>query len=483
LTNKIVNATVAGMIGLEVIDDPSAATVALDPVRSRLLAELAEPASAAGLAGRVGLARQKVNYHLRQLEAHGLVRVASKRQWGGLTERLLVATAASYVVSPAAMGPVAADPDRENDRLSASYLIAVAARVIREMGRFLRLAQETGKRLPTLSIDAEVRFRSPGDRAAFSQELTEAVNTLVFRYHDAAASGGRRIGWLPSPTPNRWHPRKRHHHEPEKGCIGTSLDPGRSRGAGYARRSLACDRDRAGDHGVVRSDRVRRKGRHADLAHDELRPRHGCRGENHPMEPAAPIRRGRRARAGLAVAGHRVDRRSQSGRNLHCARGTQPLRQHRRLGQSAQGHRAGLARLLQDSPAVPDPLSRHVLHVHHGDGAHPGPGGRGVEGRHRTAGARRRHERAGVEGAGRLGGTVEEILENDHMRSVLVRLDAPAPGVASVGTYNCGGPIQVCLSLYLYGDRAPAAITRDQALWQTWLNERFPAEAPASGMS
>jgi uncharacterized protein YndB with AHSA1/START domain len=82
-----------------------------------------------------------------------------------------------------------------------------------------------------------------------------------------------------------------------------------------------------------------------------------------------------------------------------------------------------------------------------------------------------------------LGGTVEEILENDHMRSVLVRLDAPAPGVASVGTYNCGGPIQVCLSLYLYGDRAPAAITRDQALWQTWLNERFPAEAPASGMS
>lgn len=191
LTRKIVKATIALMIGLEVIDDPATATVALDPVRSRLLAELAEPASAAALAGRVGLARQKVNYHLRQLEAHGLVRVASKRQWGGLTERLLVATAASYVVSPGAMGPVAADPDRENDRLSASYLIALAARVIRETGRFLRRAEETGKRLPTLSIDAEVRFRSPADRAAFSQELTEAVTTLVSRYHDAAAPRGR----------------------------------------------------------------------------------------------------------------------------------------------------------------------------------------------------------------------------------------------------------------------------------------------------
>jgi DNA-binding transcriptional ArsR family regulator len=197
----------AGMIDLQVIDDPAAATVALDPVRSRLLAELAEPASAATLAGRVGLGRQKVNYHLRTLEAHGLVRLASRRKWGGLTERLLVASAASYVVSPGAMGPVAADPGRETDRLSAGYLIALAARVIRETGRFLRLAQETGKRLPTLSIDAEVRFRSAADRAAFSQELTEAINRLVSRYHDPAAAGGRphRLVALAYPKPLEPH--------------------------------------------------------------------------------------------------------------------------------------------------------------------------------------------------------------------------------------------------------------------------------------
>jgi hypothetical protein len=35
--------------------------VALDPMRARLLSELKEPASAAALAERVGLARQKVN--------------------------------------------------------------------------------------------------------------------------------------------------------------------------------------------------------------------------------------------------------------------------------------------------------------------------------------------------------------------------------------------------------------------------------------
>lgn len=179
------------MLDIHVIDDPAAATAALGPMRSRLLAELAAPASAATLATRVGLTRQKVNYHLRALEAHGLVRLADERRWGGLTERLLVATAASYVVSPSVLGPVAVDPLRETDRLSASYLIALGARVVREVGDLLRRAKESRKRLATLAVDAEVRFRSPADRAAFSHELTEAITRLVSRYHDASAPGGR----------------------------------------------------------------------------------------------------------------------------------------------------------------------------------------------------------------------------------------------------------------------------------------------------
>src|SRR5678816_2089794 len=179
------------MLDIQVIHDPAAATVALGPVRSRLLSELAEPASAATLATRVGLTRQKINYHLRALEAHGLVQLAEERTWGGLTERLLVATAASYVVNPSAMGPIAVDPDREVDRLSASYLIALGARVIREVGDLVRRAKEAGKRLATLSVDTEVRFRSAADRAAFSSELTEAIATLVSKYHDASTPGGR----------------------------------------------------------------------------------------------------------------------------------------------------------------------------------------------------------------------------------------------------------------------------------------------------
>src|SRR3982751_2512442 len=193
------------MLDIQVIDDPAVATVALEPTRSRLLSELAAPASAATLAMRVGLARQKVNYHLRALEAHGLVRLAEKRKWGGLTERLLVATAASYVVSPSALGPVAVDPNREVDRLSASYLIALGARVVREVGDLVRRATEAGKRLATLSMDTEVRFRSPADRAAFTSELTEAIAKLVSKYHDESAPGGRphRLVIVAHPLPQK----------------------------------------------------------------------------------------------------------------------------------------------------------------------------------------------------------------------------------------------------------------------------------------
>ena len=215
------------MLDIQVIDDPAAATVALEPMRSRLLSELAAPASAATLATRVGLARQKVNYHLHALEAHGLVRLAQERKWGGLTERLLVATAASYVVSPSALGPVAVDPNREVDRLSASYLIALGARVIREVGDLVRRANEAGKRLATLAVDTEVRFRSAADRAAFSQELTEAIaNTRFEISRRNPPRAAARIAWWSWRTPSRSNPSPRSHHEREEGSLRTPFHPG-----------------------------------------------------------------------------------------------------------------------------------------------------------------------------------------------------------------------------------------------------------------
>lgn len=179
------------MFDVTVIEDPAAAEVSLDPTRARLLAALAEPGSASTLAAKVGMARQKVNYHLRALEEHGLVELVEERRRGNMTERVLRATAASYVISPVAMSPLEPDPARSPDRLSARWLLAVAAKLVRDVGTLITGGAKAGKRVATFALDGEVRFASAADRAAFVDELTVAITGLLSKYHDEQAAGGR----------------------------------------------------------------------------------------------------------------------------------------------------------------------------------------------------------------------------------------------------------------------------------------------------
>jgi DNA-binding transcriptional ArsR family regulator len=191
LTKIVVGGYDGPVLDLAVIEDPVAAEVSLDPVRVRLLAELAEPGTATMLAMRLGLPRQNVNYHLKALERHGLVELREERRKGNVTERLLQATALSYVISPAALAAVQPDPTRSPDRLSARWLIALAARLVREVGQLLAGATRARKRLATFAMDGEVRFASAADRAAFAEELATAVTALIGKYHDESADGGR----------------------------------------------------------------------------------------------------------------------------------------------------------------------------------------------------------------------------------------------------------------------------------------------------
>ncbi|GHH49917.1 ArsR/SmtB family transcription factor [Lentzea cavernae] len=179
------------MFEVAVIEDPSAAEVSLDPVRARLLAELVEPGSATMLAAKVGLPRQKVNYHLRTLEQHGLVELVEERRKGNVNERLMQATAASYVISPTALAAVQPDPARAPDRLSARWLLAVSARLVRDVGTLITGATKAKKRLATFALDGEVRFANAADRAAFAEELAGFMTQLVAKYHDEQAEGGR----------------------------------------------------------------------------------------------------------------------------------------------------------------------------------------------------------------------------------------------------------------------------------------------------
>jgi DNA-binding transcriptional ArsR family regulator len=180
------------MLEVAVIDDPAAAEASLDPIRTKLLAALTEPGSASTLAAQVGLTRQKANYHLHALERHGLVELVEERRKGNVTERVLQATAASYVISPRVLDAVAPDPGRAPDQLSARWLLALASRLVREVGDLITGATAAKQRLATFAVDSEIRFASAADRAAFAEELSSAVKGLVAKYHDEHAPGGRR---------------------------------------------------------------------------------------------------------------------------------------------------------------------------------------------------------------------------------------------------------------------------------------------------
>jgi DNA-binding transcriptional ArsR family regulator len=175
---------------LEVVGARQAASM-LQRTRRLLLGHLSEPQSAAGLSRKLGLPRQRLNYHLRELEREGLAECVEERRKGNCTERLLRATARSFVLSPEALGSLGSTPETAADRFSASYLIAAASRVIRDLAAMEPKARAAGKRLATFTVETEIRFASAQARARFAEELAGAVAALAARYHDERAPGGR----------------------------------------------------------------------------------------------------------------------------------------------------------------------------------------------------------------------------------------------------------------------------------------------------
>ena len=179
------------MSAVHVIKDPGQLAVLAAPIRQRILEALEEPGSASSVARRLGLARQKVAYHVRQLEENGYVRLLREEQRRGCTERIVQRSAQYLVASNEVFGRMGIDPERLQNKFSSEYLIALAGQVAREVGEAQGAAERAGKPLPTLSTQVEIRLRSPQEREAFGRELLEAVARLAAKYHDAEHPDGR----------------------------------------------------------------------------------------------------------------------------------------------------------------------------------------------------------------------------------------------------------------------------------------------------
>lgn len=175
----------------DIIDDPTRARAALQPIRLRLLHLLEQPQSAPQLAKTMGMPRQRVLYHLRKLEAQRLVDAHEHGTVGRRIDRTYVRTATSYAIAPKTLGGVAVDARTVADAFSSAYLSAVAGRALNDLAALGRAAAARGKRVPTLTLETEVRFATPADQRRFADELTTALTTLAARYHNPDAALGR----------------------------------------------------------------------------------------------------------------------------------------------------------------------------------------------------------------------------------------------------------------------------------------------------
>jgi DNA-binding transcriptional ArsR family regulator len=195
---------------------PQAAVLLHHPLRLKILAALLEPDSATGVARRMKLPRQTVNYHVRELARARLLARAGRRRRRHLFEQCYVATARGYVLSPELLGKLAADPAQVADTFSAKYLLGLASKLQSELARSAELAAAAGKRLATLSINTELRFTSPEQRAAFTEALQRAIVEITGRHSspftmaDGSATEGRPfrlvVGCYPIPPAQEQEP-------------------------------------------------------------------------------------------------------------------------------------------------------------------------------------------------------------------------------------------------------------------------------------
>jgi DNA-binding transcriptional ArsR family regulator len=172
--------------------DTSEALQALShPTRVAILESLREPGSAAEVARTLGQPRQRVNYHLKELEKAGLVRRTGTRTKRNLVEVLYRSVARSFVVSPKVAW---SHPDRVaalRRQHSLEALVDLGERLQRDAAALLDRAAFEGEDIPSAAATAEVGFADEDARAAFMDDYLRSTKELLDRH--GAGKGGQRF--------------------------------------------------------------------------------------------------------------------------------------------------------------------------------------------------------------------------------------------------------------------------------------------------
>lgn len=181
---------------ISIIDRTASAAALLNPLRMEILKLLREPDSAANVARRLDLPRQRVSYHVRALKDADLLRDVGRRRKGNFVEKLVQSTGRYYLIAPQALGELGANLDAVQDRFSSAYLVGMVSEAVRDVCTLRQQADRAGKKLATLSFETEVHFVDPAAQNAFAEELATCMTQLTKKYGHKRGLGGRSFRFM-----------------------------------------------------------------------------------------------------------------------------------------------------------------------------------------------------------------------------------------------------------------------------------------------
>lgn len=158
------------------IEDITQADALLKPKRVEILRHLAEPNTCTQIGGALGETPQAIYYHVKRLQAAGLVTLVDERRVRGIAEGIYQAVARSFWVSPECVGRLGPARPRE-EMLGLGYLLNLTEDMTRDLAR---LASGPVV-LPSFGIAGDIKL-SPEDGAAFVSELQRAFGEVLSRY-------------------------------------------------------------------------------------------------------------------------------------------------------------------------------------------------------------------------------------------------------------------------------------------------------------
>jgi DNA-binding transcriptional ArsR family regulator len=148
----------------------------LKPRRVDLLRRMAEERSCTELAAELGETPQRVYYHVKKLEAAGLVERVRERRVRGIAEGIYRARARAYWLSPRLVGELGG-PRSARDAFSLGFLLDLAEQLAGDVAELAQRGTET----PSLGLAGEVML-APDRRDAFLRDVQSTFEALLERH-------------------------------------------------------------------------------------------------------------------------------------------------------------------------------------------------------------------------------------------------------------------------------------------------------------